>query len=550
MLNPRFTRKPPGFAMSFPLFRRGILELNNDVPMTPLALNEFHRGAGASFTEVNGSQAVSDYGDWMAEYTAVREGAAVVDMSFRGRLCLLGADRQRFLNGQVTNNVKDLRSGLGCYAALVSAKGKLQSDLNIYCLENEMLLDLEPGFAAAVSQRLEKFVIAEDVQIIDASAHYGLLSVQGPKSVEVIGECPKSAMAITKIEDPTLGEIYVVNHAGWRGAGFDLFVPIDAMREMAGQLVSRGGRLCGWRAFETVRVERGVPRFGADMDETNLAPEALGEHAISYSKGCYIGQEVIARIRTYGHVAKSLRCLKLDGDAADVPVKGAKIFLEKRKPVILPVPFDHRRSRRGAPEGMFDAGQTQPAQRCSWKPRAEKFRRKLWSRRTSVDRRFSADDYAPQSCVVARRIQIERQPNDRDLPRSQPIPLPQMVSDGGSIAPRQQQFGLSHARRRTRAKDYDTDTGRRSKAGRRCGRWNGRIFGFAHRFGSVKLDFADVRWCNGSTRPFGGLCHGSNPCRTANPKCDWQPIPASPNRFFKKPCLSIHALTARYYIKL
>lgn len=298
--------------------------------MTPLALHEFHRAAGAAFLEVNGQEAVSDYGDWMAEYTALREAAGVLDMSFRGRLCLLGADRQRFLNGQVTNNVKDLRTGQGCYAALVSAKGKLQSDLNIYCLENEILLDLEPGYAAVVSQRLEKFVIAEDVQIIDASAHYGLLSVQGPKAAETIGKCPEDAMALAKIEDAALGETYLANHPRQRGAGFDLFVPIDAMKEMAGQLLSRGGRLCGWQALETARIEAGIPRFGADMDETNLAPEALGERAISYSKGCYIGQEVIARVRTYGQVAKSLRGLKLEGEVKDVPVKGAKLFLGEK----------------------------------------------------------------------------------------------------------------------------------------------------------------------------------------------------------------------------
>jgi folate-binding protein YgfZ len=316
--------------MSFPLFQRGFLGLNKEVSMTPLALHEFHRAAGAAFLEVNGHEAVSDYGDWMAEYAALREAAGVLDMSFRGRLCVLGADRQRFLNGQVTNNVKDLRTGQGCYAALVSAKGKLQSDLNIYCLENEMLLDLEPGYAAVVSQRLEKFVIAEDVQIIDASAHYGLLSVQGPKAAETIGKCPEDAMALAKIEDAALGEIYLANHPRQRGAGFDLFVPINAMREMAGQLLSRGGRLCGWQALETARIEAGIPRFGADMDETNLAPEALGERAISYSKGCYIGQEVIARVRTYGQVAKSLRGLKLEGEVRDVPVKGAKLFLGEK----------------------------------------------------------------------------------------------------------------------------------------------------------------------------------------------------------------------------
>src|SRR5581483_11522005 len=101
------------------------------------------------------------------EYRALRHSAALIDLGFRSRLCLLGADARRFLNGQVTNNVKDLAVGQGCYAALVSAKGKMDSDVYIYRLENEILLDFERGLADAVKQRLEKFVIAEDVQIVD-----------------------------------------------------------------------------------------------------------------------------------------------------------------------------------------------------------------------------------------------------------------------------------------------------------------------------------------------------------------------------------------------
>src|SRR6185295_19092903 len=100
--------------------------------------------------------------------------AGVLDLSFRSRLCLTGSDRQRFLNGQVTNNVKDLAVGQGCYAALVTAKGKLLSDLNIYCLPNELLLDFEPGLAASVTARFEQFIIADDVQVVDAQPHYGL----------------------------------------------------------------------------------------------------------------------------------------------------------------------------------------------------------------------------------------------------------------------------------------------------------------------------------------------------------------------------------------
>jgi folate-binding protein YgfZ len=107
----------------------------------------------------------------------------------------------------------------------------------------------------------------------------------------------------------------------------DLFVPVEAMQDAAKRLLEAGARLCGWQALETARIEAGVPRFGADMDETNLAPEALDTRAISYTKGCYIGQEVIARIRTYGQVAKSLRGLRLAGDAPEAPARGAKLFL-------------------------------------------------------------------------------------------------------------------------------------------------------------------------------------------------------------------------------
>jgi len=305
--------------------------------MNSLPLHEFHRGAGAVFAEVNGQEVVAHYGDWLAEYAALREGAGVLDLSFRGRLCVLGADAQHFLNGQVTNNVKDLQIGDGCYAALVSAKGKLHSDLNIYRLENEMLLDCEPGLSGAVAQRLEKFVIAEDAQVLDVAAQYGLLSVQGPKVASVLGvllpqlAMPPKAMGVVKVLDAALGELYMTALPRTGGQGVDLFVPVEAMQDAAKRLLEAGARLCGWQALETARIEAGLPRFGADMDETNLAPEALDTRAISYAKGCYIGQEVIARIRTYGQVAKSLRGLRLGGDGQEAPAKGAKLFFGEKE---------------------------------------------------------------------------------------------------------------------------------------------------------------------------------------------------------------------------
>ena len=135
--------------------------------MTKMACHEWHEGLGARFGEVNGSEVADHYGNPLAEHAALRTHAGVIDLSFRSRVCVTGADRARFLHGQVTNNVKDLRPGQGCYAALVTAKGKLESDLNIHCLRDELLLDFEPGLAARVCGRLEHFVVADDVQVVD-----------------------------------------------------------------------------------------------------------------------------------------------------------------------------------------------------------------------------------------------------------------------------------------------------------------------------------------------------------------------------------------------
>lgn len=332
--------------------------------MNTLALHELHAGLGARFTTVNEAEVVADFGDAAAEHAALRGSVGVVDLSARSRLCLVGADRVKFLHGQVTNDVQRLRVGEGCYAALVNAKGRMESDLNVYRLADELLLDFEPGYRDTVSQRLEKYVITEDVQVLDAAPHYGLLSVQGPKAaaaVTLLGlpwELPAKALAFSAYQDGTLGQLYLVRNAragavvggvvssegtvlpaeagSPNGAGFDLFVPTAALGAVFDKLVAAaeglGGRACGWTALETARIESGIPRFGQDMDETNLPPEAgLEARAISYSKGCYIGQEVIARIRTYGQVAKILRGLRLPADLATLPVKGDKLFAGEKE---------------------------------------------------------------------------------------------------------------------------------------------------------------------------------------------------------------------------
>jgi folate-binding protein YgfZ len=313
--------------------------------MNPLMLHEFHCGLRARFAELDGAEIVADYGGWLAEHAALRETAGVIDLSFRSRICLVGADRARFLHGQATNDVKKLRDGTGCYAAITTAKGKMESDLNIFALADELLLDFEPGLTEKISQRLEKFIVADDVQIVDAAPHYGLLSVQGPKAPEVVvalGLIGRDALpcvqadqqvspTIIKISNVTLGEIYLANQPRLGTGGFDLFVPNNSIGAVADKLIAAakqiGGRACGWQAFETARIEAGIPRFGADMDGTNIPLECgIESRAVTYNKGCYIGQEVINRIHSVGHVNRQLGGLRLADDLPALPARGDKLF--------------------------------------------------------------------------------------------------------------------------------------------------------------------------------------------------------------------------------
>ncbi|HKW31185.1 MAG TPA: aminomethyltransferase family protein [Verrucomicrobiae bacterium] len=357
--------------------------------MTPLPLHEFHHGLGAQFAGLGGMEMVNDYGDWLAEHSALRQSAGVLDFSFRSRICLTGADRVRFLHGQVTNDVKKLRVGEGCYAVITTNKGKMESDLNIFCLADELLLDFEPGLTEKVSQRLEKFIVADDVQIVDVAPQYGLLSVQGPKAEEVVralglfgvppsgspagtpasrvnAELPTSPLDSVKISNVTLGEIHLANQARLLpvcssgresaysspqksqsrltsvamvdliSAGFDLFIPNSSLGAVADKLIAAakqiGGRACGWQAFETARIEAGIPRFGVDMAETNLPLECgIENRAVSYHKGCYIGQEVINRIHSFGHVNRELRGLRLADDLKSLPQRGDKLFRDGKE---------------------------------------------------------------------------------------------------------------------------------------------------------------------------------------------------------------------------
>jgi glycine cleavage system aminomethyltransferase T len=188
----------------------------------------------------------------------------------------------------------------------------LQSDLNIACLPNELLLDFEPGLTEMISQRLEKYIIADDAQVVDAGPPYGLISAQGPMSESVIRklglplEIPSQPMSFTSVADATLGEIYLMNQPRLGSSGFDLFVPTPALGAVFDKLIAAareaGGRACGWQAFEAARIGE-QPRAGSGhRGARDQLRKGLLHRAGSHRAGADVraGGEIVAWIALGG----------------------------------------------------------------------------------------------------------------------------------------------------------------------------------------------------------------------------------------------------------
>lgn len=258
----------------------------------------------------------------LSEYHSLQNTCGLLDLSKRGRLCLTGKDRVTFLHGQITQDIKSLSYGQGAFAALVDGKGKIQSDLNVYILKDEILLDFEQGYTQTITQRLEHHLVSEEVEIVDPSEFYTMLSLQGPKSVEALNkvlpdaDLPEGVWDFTEIPNDE-GAIYICNRPRFGCHGFDLFIPTTINEGLKENLIvgveSLEGMEVHQTACEIARIQAGVPRMGADMTPVQLVQETgLTSSAISFRKGCYIGQEVISRIRTVGKVNKSLCRLSFD----------------------------------------------------------------------------------------------------------------------------------------------------------------------------------------------------------------------------------------------
>jgi folate-binding protein YgfZ len=306
--------------------------------LTRSPLDEVHHRLGATSLERDGWTVPQSYGDVLFEYAAVREGGAgLIDMSPRGRMLVSGSEAVQFLNGLITNDMKTLAVGSWMPAAFPNVQGRLVASVRVVRLKDDgratdknvcptFLIDTEAATHQSVLKSIERFTLAGDFRVTDITDQTALISVQGRRAAGVVRSVlgdetsslgPDGAAQVarsTNDVEPTDNVVTVIRASPTGEDGFDLIVESDQAAKLWSALQNADTRPVGYDAFEILRIEAGLPRYGMDMDETNVVTEALDD-AVSYTKGCYIGQEIIARIKYRGHVAKKLSGIAFQSSA-------------------------------------------------------------------------------------------------------------------------------------------------------------------------------------------------------------------------------------------
>jgi folate-binding protein YgfZ len=271
-------------------------------------------------------------------YAALRDAAGLVDRSSAGRIVMTGEDRRAYLQGLLTNDIEALTPGTGCYAAMLTAQGRMLTDLRVLELGDRILLDVPRAVAGSIRDHLDRFIFSEDVQVQDISGAPGDVGVYGPSALDVLRRSGIEGGAPSRLYESTRVRIAgqdarLVASDEIGVPGYDLIVDPTARDAVIAAVVAAGAVAADDSDVEIVRIEAGRPRFGIDMDSDTIPLEAgLEERAISRSKGCYVGQEVIVRVQDRGHgrVARRLVGLTLGSDR-DVPVRGAAIAAAQKE---------------------------------------------------------------------------------------------------------------------------------------------------------------------------------------------------------------------------
>lgn len=299
----------------------------------PTALSEMHRAGGATMGVWFGCALPDNFGDWQAEYGWLRESAGVIDKNYRAYLKFSGPDRVRYLNAILTNDIKGLKENHGTVSLFLNPQGHIQAEIETHALADKLFCVSHAMIRQRLIEGLEKYIIMDDVTLTDRTDETGTLALEGPKAAAAVAELTGvNLKELGELESREISVNGIPCRLVRRTPGKEPSAEFLLRRTELGKLWEilleaakrHGGGATGYQALNTVRLEEGIPWFGYDFGEKQIPHEAgLQDSHISYTKGCYTGQEIVERVRSRGQVNRARVSLKFDakvGPAAGTPL--------------------------------------------------------------------------------------------------------------------------------------------------------------------------------------------------------------------------------------
>ena len=295
--------------------------------MSVATIQEKLASSGARLGSYRGAETPATFGDPRAEFRALLADCALFDMRWQAKLVLSGEDRVRWLNGMVTNNVRDLAPGHSVYSFLLNAQGRIQGDLVVYNRGDHLLVTTDREQAPAIAAIFDRYIIMDDVEVTDISDKLATIGIAGPKSREVLSTAgiDVADLQAGQVSDVVWHDIgiSVARSAQPHMDGYEIWFSAENADRVWDALQSAGVEPVGSDALELYRIVKGVPRFGVDLRERDLPQETGQQHALNFAKGCYIGQEIVERIRSRGNVHRTFIGFELLGEP---PHSGTKVL--------------------------------------------------------------------------------------------------------------------------------------------------------------------------------------------------------------------------------
>jgi len=254
-------------------------------------------------------------------YQALRAHFAWLDLSARGKIRVSGEDRARLLHAMTTNHVQQLKAGEGCYAFFLNAQGRILGDVNLFCLEDHFLLDTEPETGRKLYEHLDRYIIADDVTLTDETDSLATIAVEGPEAPGVLSKLGAPA-PLTLYSTESWGARTIARVDSTGAGGFFIFAANDDKSRLIADLENAGATHATVEEAAIVRLENGRPRYGEEITERYLVQETGQLQAVSFSKGCYLGQEIVERVRSRAQIHRVLRRLEID--SCEIPAAGTK----------------------------------------------------------------------------------------------------------------------------------------------------------------------------------------------------------------------------------